>query len=311
MFYRNSVSDIYHVVRDKRFELKVESSGRVWWHPTGIIKTYCKLQLKYFPFDKYVFFLPFQKFVFIKPFNYSPGNRQNCRIQLESPTLDVRLMNLTLRPNHAVDTIMYISGETWNLLGLHGVTKINKVTRTTSFARVEFVIRIERAKIYHLLNVILPAIFLSFVQIMFFYLPATHPQRVGSTTTTLLSVVVFQTVAASALPKTSTDVPILAIYIFVVTFISGLSVSTSIFIAKMSVLQSDERNVDNDKANMNPEKANTSDQCFQCPRPSSRGRQRDWQKISQVFDQVMFMIAAIIAISSPLILFVFIPMSAP
>ena len=221
-------------------------------------------------------------------------------------------MNLTLRPNHAVDTIMYISGETWNLLGLHGVTKINKVTRTTSFARVEFVIRIERAKIYHLLNVILPAIFLSFVQIMFFYLPATHPQRVGSTTTTLLSVVVFQTVAASALPKTSTDVPILAIYIFVVTFISGLSVSTSIFIAKMSVLQSDQRNDDKEEANMNPDKANTSDnQCFQCPRPSSRGRERDWQKISQVFDQVMFMIAAIIAISSPLILFVFIPMSAP
>ena len=60
---------------------------------------------------------------------------------------------------------MYTDGETWQLLGFGGRNIVNQVGSRTFFSRVEFLIRIERAKIYHLLNVILPAIFLSTVQV--------------------------------------------------------------------------------------------------------------------------------------------------
>ena len=209
----NSVLDIYHVIRDTRFEVKVESRGRVWWHPTGIVKTYCKLQLRYFPFDK-----------------------QTCSIVVESPTQDIRYMNLTLRHLHEpVDTGMYMAGETWKLISVGGRNIINRLGSKTTFTRVEFYIHIGRARIYHMLNVIFPALFLSLVQVMFFLLPPTHPNRVGSSTTTLLSVVVFHSVAVSQLPKTSTDVPLLAVYILFVTSVSIISVITSIFVAKIAV----------------------------------------------------------------------------
>ena len=130
---------------------------------------------------------------------------------------------------------MYTKGETWQLLHVGGRSTLNRVGSKTSFSRVEFFLHIERARIYHLLNVILPAVFLSAVQVMFFLVPVTHPQRVGSSTTTLLSVVVFQTVAISHLPNTSTDVPLLTIYIFFVVIVSSLSVITSIVVAKMAV----------------------------------------------------------------------------
>ena len=185
--YSNSVYDVYHVVRDMRFEMKIESGGRVWWHPTGIVRTYCKLFLRYYPFD-----------------------RQRCNIVFESPTLDVRFMNLTLRNlRNPVDTAMFVDGETWKLIEFLGRNIVNQVGSKTIFTRVEFVLCIGRANIYHLINFILPAVILSSVQVLFFLLPGTHPQRVGSSTTILLSVIVFQTVIVSQLPKTSTDVPLL------------------------------------------------------------------------------------------------------
>lgn len=41
--------------------LRVESSGRVWWQPSGVFTTYCDIDITYYPFDKQVRLLYFNK----------------------------------------------------------------------------------------------------------------------------------------------------------------------------------------------------------------------------------------------------------
>ena len=173
----DSVSDVYSVVRDTRFEIKVESDGQLWWHPTGVLRTFCKLELSYFPFD-----------------------RQRCSLIVESPTFDRRFLTLRLRHERTpVDLRMYVESETWRLAKTFGTSQHIRAGVSTFFSRIEFWLIIERARLYHSVNFILPCFILSAIQTVFFFLPGTHPQRVGSTTVTMLSVMVFQSMVVAQL----------------------------------------------------------------------------------------------------------------
>ena len=139
----NSMSDLYGLLRDPRFDFKVYSDGNVWWHPTGNIATRCEILLAYFPFDY-----------------------QRCPIILESVIYTHNLLNLTLRHDRQPwSKSMYVESGHWDLVDIRARNRLKWVTNSTAFTRVEFWIFLGRKSGYYKLNIIFPCGMLSALQV--------------------------------------------------------------------------------------------------------------------------------------------------
>jgi hypothetical protein len=78
---------------------------------------------------------------------------------------------------------------------------------------VGFVFKIKRRSAFLVVNVFLPVVFMSFVNILVFFLPVQSGEKVSFSITVLLSLAVFLTVLVNNLPKTSQPMAFLCYYI--------------------------------------------------------------------------------------------------
>ncbi|XP_055954376.1 acetylcholine receptor subunit beta-like 1 [Patella vulgata] len=90
-----------------------------------------------------------------------------------------------------------------------------------------------RRRIFYVLNIILPVLFLSFMGALVFMLPADAGEKISLAITILLAYIVFLTIVSESMPQTSLQVSILAVYLTVLVAMSALSVVLSILILRI------------------------------------------------------------------------------
>lgn len=178
--------------------LRYESNGYATWYPADLIKATCSIDVRYFPFD--IQDCSMELYVW----GYA-----NHEVQLKATRDDIETS--------------YQRGEhgTWRILNTSAKTELVGYT-----SRLTITFRLERKSQYVIVNIVLPILFMCFLNVLVFILPAESGERVSYAITVLLAIAVFMTIISDTLPKKSEPLPLISYFLMIDLIVSAL---TSLF----------------------------------------------------------------------------------
>ena len=174
-------------------KIRYHSTGVANWYPGDVIEATCVINVYNFPFDTQVCDLQMQSY------GYGP-----TEIQLVS----VR---------NYVDTSYLIPHSSW-------IVKETKAYVTLVYNSPQTVFRFyfERRPQFVIVNVILPILFMCFLNVIVFLLPVDSGERIGFAITVLLAIAVYMTIVSDNLPKTSEPLPLISYLLIIGLIVSVL-----------------------------------------------------------------------------------------
>lgn len=169
--------------------LLITSHGRVRWLAPIILKSSCKLSVRYFPFDE-----------------------QFCKLKFASWTYSKS--TLLLVPEETETLQNYTESGEWHLEQVYALNSTSKATHlnTEDKSAVTYVIHIRRKVFYYFVYLITPCMVTSFMTLILFTLPPESGERMVVGVTILLSLTVFYLLASTHIPETSEVVPLIGRY---------------------------------------------------------------------------------------------------
>ena len=133
------------------FKTKVvmKSNGSCEWFAPTLIKTQCKIEIEYFPFDD-----------------------QYCEYKFGSWTFTGDMLNLSLTQRTTADLSKYTMNGEWQLMS--ATVKRNVITYTCCpepYIDLTYTIHLRRRVLFYLNNLIIPAVLLACLTVFSFQLP--------------------------------------------------------------------------------------------------------------------------------------------
>ncbi|XP_071167041.1 acetylcholine receptor subunit alpha-type acr-16-like [Mytilus edulis] len=185
----------------------VGSNGNVFWPPIVRMRSSCKMDITYFPFDDQICTLKLGSWAY-----------DGFQVDVTNRTLDVDLSN-------------YVDNGEWTLIDTKAVRNVKVYPCCPEpFPDVTFYLHLRRRVLYYAFNVIIPCVLLSLLTLTGFLLPPESGEKVTLGLTVLLAFSVFMLLIAENMPPTSEYIPLIGIYLTVIMSMSGLSVVFSVFV---------------------------------------------------------------------------------
>ena len=169
----------------------VSNNGYVLWVVPAMIKSSCKIDVTYFPFDK-----------------------QNCPLKFGSWTYDGFQLDL-INLKESGDLSKYISSGEWDLEGMPAKRSVEYYSCCAEpYVDVTYTIIIKRKPMFFTYNLVFPCVLLMGIGILVFCLPPESGEKVSLGVTVLLAMTVYQLLIAEAIPPTSEVVPLIGMFDF-------------------------------------------------------------------------------------------------
>ncbi|XP_074605443.1 nicotinic acetylcholine receptor beta1 [Brevipalpus obovatus] len=187
----------------------IDPSGNVQWVPPTIFQSSCRIDVTYFPFDQ-----------------------QTCEMKFSSWTYNGDQVKLILSANKSRVLLSdYVKSGTWNLVDVPGFVNDKPATATEPRdIDITFHITIRRKPLFYTVNLILPAVLISFLCILVFYLPAEAGEKITLGISVLLALVVFLLLVSKILPPTSLVLPLIAKYLLFTFIMNCFSILMTVII---------------------------------------------------------------------------------
>lgn len=172
------------------FPVTLNNQGKIIWVPGDIISSVCDVDVTHYPFDVQICELDFVCW------GYS-----SYSLVLHSPTKELPLTH-------------YSKHGEWRL--------VNTTTKSTNdgISSVSVKIAMRRRPMFVVLNLILPVVCMTVLNLLVFVLPVESGERVSYSITVLLAIAVFFTLVGENLPKTSFRTAIVSYFLFSYLIIS-------------------------------------------------------------------------------------------
>ncbi|XP_055894245.1 neuronal acetylcholine receptor subunit alpha-6-like isoform X2 [Biomphalaria glabrata] len=148
--------------------------------------------------------------------------------QLVAMTFSSTELTFSVKDPHVRTSYYTINGE-WDLKS----TKIETSDLNASYVNlssIQITFELKRRPAFFLLNVLLPVVFLSFLNICVFVIPAESGEKIGYGITVLLSLTVYMSTVSGMLPRSSLTLPNVIIYLFILFILSMITVLCNIII---------------------------------------------------------------------------------
>ncbi|KAH9488468.1 Neuronal acetylcholine receptor subunit beta-3 [Bulinus truncatus] len=201
---------------DNRAPIYLFPNGHMYYVPGALFPTSCDLDLVKFPFDT-----------------------QNCIIKLAALSQTVEELQFVHMDSNKVTLDFFIQHVEWDLVSTK-VETLNFTSGPITFSVININFVLKRRPAFLLLSIILPVVFLSFLNILVFMIPAESGEKVGYGITVLLALTVFLSMVSTILPRSSKSLPRVTIYLFILLVISLLTVIDSIIIVFLHHLEEKE-----------------------------------------------------------------------
>ena len=196
----NSVQSNWEIPVQSSMKVSMQHSGETSWHTGTTLETTCPIDISKYPFDV-----------------------QQCEItigNLNGQSDDVVYIRSA---EEGVSLITYEENDSWSVLttgssaqSLHGHTQLClKLT-------------LKRRPVYYLLSIIIPLYIISFMNILSFKIPAKSGERISYGVSLFLTFAVLLNTFSESIPRVSTSVSYLQIYINTQMVCSLLTTSISI-----------------------------------------------------------------------------------
>uniref|UniRef100_A0A8R1Y907 Uncharacterized protein n=1 Tax=Onchocerca volvulus TaxID=6282 RepID=A0A8R1Y907_ONCVO len=181
--------------------------GIVFWPPPTQLRSTCKTDVTYFPFDS-----------------------QHCAIKFGSWTYDGFHVDITNRSVN-VDLSNYVESGEFDLVKVFQKRRVLKYTCCLeTYPDVTFYIHIRRKTLYYLYNVVFPCLMMSVLTLLVFILPPDSNEKITLGITVLLAFLVFVLAIAEKMPETSDSIPLIGIYLTIVMLLTSISVIMTVMV---------------------------------------------------------------------------------
>ncbi|XP_014207386.1 acetylcholine receptor subunit alpha-like 1 [Copidosoma floridanum] len=195
-------------------------TGKVVWKPPAIYKSFCEIDVEYFPFDQQTCFMKFGSWTY-------DGYTVDLRHLLQSEDSNEIDVGIDL-------TDYYISVE-WDILRVPAVRNEKfYICCEEPYPDIMFYITLRRKTLFYTVNLIIPCIGISFLSILVFYLPSHSGEKVSLSISILLSLTVFFLLLVEIIPSTSITVPLLGKYLLFTMVLVTLSVVVTIAVLNVN-----------------------------------------------------------------------------
>ena len=198
-----SPQDEFQRVGDKdNFFVRYSFQGVGYWYPGDIWVTACTPDVYMYPYDT-----------------------QTCEVTYV--VWGYSIQEVTAKAERdKIGLGVYSSHGMWDLVDTSVRTDVDKDRGLTILS---VVLVMKRISTFHLINMILPIVFVGLLNILVFLLPAQSGERVGYSITVLLAIAVFQTIASNNLPSVSKpQVSLLCIKLLVDLVVSAVVMTFTI-----------------------------------------------------------------------------------
>ncbi|XP_033627794.1 neuronal acetylcholine receptor subunit beta-3-like [Asterias rubens] len=192
----------------KDIPVLVYSDGFVYWSTPAILKSSCRIDARLFPFDTQV-----------------------CTLKFTSWVYSATEMNFTKMKNHANQTF-YSDIGVWELLKVT-ITAKDSTIGGLSFPELSYSIHLRRRPLFYLLEIVLPCVLLSLLNLMVFVLPPESGEKISLGMTNLLSLVLFQQLISNSVPPTSDNTPIIGYYFTPMIALSCFSIVCTVTVLNL------------------------------------------------------------------------------
>ncbi|CAF99917.1 unnamed protein product, partial [Tetraodon nigroviridis] len=175
----------------------VRSSGDCLYVPPMILKSTCRIDVRWFPFDV-----------------------QKCELKFGSWSYGRSALDLQVTE---ADISSYTPSGEWDLIAVNGrVNQKQYQCCEETYPDVTFTVVMRRRTLYYRINLLLPCVLISTLALLVFVLPADSGEKI--------SLAVFMLLVAEIMPPTSDSVPIIAQYFATIMVIVGLSVIATVLV---------------------------------------------------------------------------------
>ncbi|XP_032871035.1 neuronal acetylcholine receptor subunit alpha-3-like [Amblyraja radiata] len=204
ILYNNVVSNFQ---TDGNIKVLLMSNGTVTWIPPAIVKSSCKMDVTYFPFDY-----------------------QNCSMKFGSWTHDKAKIDLALIGSEMNMKDFWESGE-WDIIAAPGYKHDIKYNCCEEiYTDITYSIYIRRMPLYYTINMIIPCLMISFLTVLVFWLPSASGAKITLSVSVLLSLTVFLLGITESVPSTSLVIPLIGEYLLFIMIFVVLSIIITVFV---------------------------------------------------------------------------------
>jgi len=211
VLYNNAEGNYQIVIMTKAM---VHNDGKIIWEPPAIYKSYCEIDVEFFPFDQ-----------------------QRCDLKFGTWTYDggqVLLRHIDQSDDDPVVEVgldlseYYINGE-WDLMSCKAEWHSNIYPCCADpYLDVTVYLVIRRKTLYFMINLIIPCVCIAALTSSVFYLPADCGEKVTLCISVLLSLTVFFLLLSDIIPPTSLVTPLMGKYLMFVLIMVSLSIALTI-----------------------------------------------------------------------------------
>ncbi|XP_053381980.1 neuronal acetylcholine receptor subunit alpha-6-like [Mercenaria mercenaria] len=185
------IGDSWHIVR-------FLPDGTALYYPGDVLSASCPVDVTYYPWDRHKC-----SFIFT--------------VWAHSP-YEIRFKST----NDKVQTSYFSENGAWTFLD-------SDVKEDLYGTALTFVLYLERKPLFVLINVIIPIIFMAYLNAVTFLIPSENGERISCSITVLLALAVFLTLVGDNLPKTSSPLSFFSYYLLVVLGISICMTLATVF----------------------------------------------------------------------------------
>ena len=198
----------------------VYHNGRIVWEPPAIYKTYCPINVEFFPFDMQECFMKFGSWTY-------DGHEVDLRHVRESKGISDG--HQTVIPN-GVDLCEYYPNVEWDIINVTARRKEKFYPCCPEpYPDITFIITLRRRTLFYTINLIMPCIAISALTVLVFYLPSDSGEKITLSISILLALTVFFLLLSDINPPTSIVIPLIGKYLLFTMIVVTMSIFLTVY----------------------------------------------------------------------------------
>ncbi|XP_071093942.1 acetylcholine receptor subunit alpha-like 1 [Haliotis cracherodii] len=197
----------------------VNYNGKIVWEPPSIYKSYCPIDVEFFPFDMQHCFLKFSSWTY-------NGNE----LDLQHMCNGVETQNDGLVITRGIDIRDYYHNVEWDIINVTARRKEKFYACCPGpYPDITFNITLRRRTLFYTLNLIMPCISISCLTVLVFYLPSDSGEKITLSISILLALTVFFLLLSDINPPTSLVIPLIGKYLLFIMIVVTMSIFLTVY----------------------------------------------------------------------------------
>ncbi|XP_076443426.1 acetylcholine receptor subunit alpha-like 1 [Babylonia areolata] len=215
VLYNNADGDFVVTLKTKA---TVYHTGKIVWEPPAIYKSYCPINVEFFPFDMQECFMKFSSWTY-------NGFEVDLQHVCNGTTIGDKVVI-----QRGIDMKDYYFNVEWDVLNVTARRNVKFYPCCTEpYPDITFNLTLRRRTLFYTLNLIMPCIAISCLTVLVFYLPSDSGEKITLSISILLALTVFFLLLSDMNPPTSLVIPLIGKYLLFIMIVVTASIFLTVY----------------------------------------------------------------------------------